>query len=49
MNRVVNLRLEYEAKSGGADICKAMEKKDFITGAIYAESCQPAKKTQLSR
>ena len=37
LNKVVNLKLVYEEKTGGVDMCKAMERKeqkDKITGAI---------------
>ena len=31
LNKAVNLKLEYEEKSGGVDMCKAMEKKEKKT------------------
>ena len=37
LNKAVNLQLVYEEKTGGVDMCKAMERKeqkDKITGAI---------------
>ena len=37
LNKAVNLKLVYEEKTGGVDMCKAMERKeqkDIITGAI---------------
>lgn len=39
LNKAVNLKLVYEEKTGGVDMCKAMERKemrDKVTGAIEA-------------
>ena len=39
LNKAVNLRLVYEEKTGGVDMCKALERKemrDKVTGAIDA-------------
>ncbi len=50
LNKVVNLKLEYEEGSGGVDMCLAMEKKekkDKITGMIQGMQLMGASENDI--